>query len=79
MPVQKVSSLASEPSIIITIQVRDYKGLCDEQKNNDCLLHIMKPFKYMQEVGWSPPQKKKSYNCRIKPLSTFKLVLRSYW
>lgn len=33
----EVSLLASEPSIIIMIQVRDYKGLCDEQKNNYCI------------------------------------------
>ena len=45
MLVQKVSLLASEPSIIIMIQARDYKGLSDEQKNNYCILHILKPFK----------------------------------
>lgn len=32
VPVEKVSLLASEPSVMIMFQVRDYKGLCNEQK-----------------------------------------------
>lgn len=32
--VQKVSSLATEPSIIVTLQVKDKKGPCEEQKHS---------------------------------------------